>query len=81
MTDQQIAELHAAQDEMAEAAQTIKTMFHRLAEILDHERWGCFGDGVTHINYQQQSRAPCERGDVAVKPDLFDLIPPEEVPY
>ena len=51
MTEEQIAELHAAQDDMAQQANDIKTIFHRMTEILDHERWGCFGDGVTHINY------------------------------
>lgn len=51
MTEEQIAELHAAQDDMAQQAHEIKTIFHGMAEILDHERWGCFGDGVTHINY------------------------------
>lgn len=54
ISEQTLNQLHAANDETAEAAQEIKSQFHEMVEILDHERWGCFGDGFTRVNYSGQ---------------------------
>lgn len=52
MIEHNIEELYKAQDEMLSEAERINAMFRpAIAEIIEHSRWGCFGDGVTHINY------------------------------
>jgi len=52
MIEHNIEELYKAQDEMLSEAERINAMFRpATAEIIEHSRWGCFGDGFTPINY------------------------------
>ena len=51
MIEHNIEELYKAQDEMLSEAERINAMFRpATAEIIEHSRWGCFGDGFTPIN-------------------------------
>ena len=55
MIEHNIEELYKAQDEMLSEAERINAMFRpAIAEIIEHSRWGCFGDGFTPINYPSQ---------------------------
>ena len=55
MIEHNIQELYKAQDEMLSEAERINAMFRpAIAEIIEHSRWGCFGDGFTPINYSSQ---------------------------
>lgn len=52
MIEHNIEELYKAQDEMLSEAERINAMFRpAIAEIIEHSRRGCFGDGFTPINY------------------------------
>lgn len=52
MIEHNIEELYKAQDEMLSEAERINAMFRpAIAEIIEHSRCGCFGDGFTPINY------------------------------
>ena len=55
MIEHNIEELYKAQDEMLSEAERINAMFRpAIAEIIEHSRWGCFGDWFTPINYSSQ---------------------------